>query len=440
VYKLKTILKSWPYLPAIVPFLVLGLLFLGYQVCFQLNLFGLQDAYYHSKYFRPYAELKQEQQSNQVVQLKDNRILLPNNNSIGTEIFNPYTKSSEMIPSWDSINVNAQTPLLTLLADGNVLATNGYGRGDIGCHPPNDHASANQRFCDPHKTPLVDIRHKKNRWIPFPVPKMEGHSITVLPDGQLLIIGGNYFLPGMNHYAQYPEGKPYFKNNIILYNPKTYESKAIGHLQVARTAHHAELYNDHEVLVFGGMLFYGWTTQDIGWNASRMLTSVEAVNFKTGQSRIIGNSNYPVAGGQIFRINKDHFLLHASTIQDGYRISEIFDASAGKTIALIKAPPATAKDIIDTYGRDDVPACTWIPKKKLICVGRHAVRLLDPAKRTDTFLDYMHLTTTYTTPIYVSNVGLLIFGSRQWFPGTPQTTVQIFNYDRYLKDTTHQFK
>lgn len=242
-------------------------------LAFQLNCFGVQDAYYGSKYFRPFARLKQQMQYNQAVQLNDGRIFLPNWKH--SEIFDPKTKKSILVAGME---ISPSAPNLLVLKDGNVLFTNGPSSGSATtCYDP--------KLCQyiGRNTLIFDVSKNQYRWIPFDLAILRRHTATLLPDGKILIVGG----------VQYQNDKgeprlPFFdlKQDIAIYDPKTYKTRFIGKLRVHYFDHEVILLNDHQILVIGGHRFNN--SKDIIVNDwPKLEKSIELVNYKTGISKIL---------------------------------------------------------------------------------------------------------------------------------------------------------
>jgi hypothetical protein len=94
-----------------------------------------------------------------------------------------------------------------------------------------------------------------------------GHTATLLPNGQLLVAGG--------------ENATGFLNSAELYNPSTGQWMMTGSMITPRINHRAILLQNGEVLVCGGD------------NATGSLASAELYNFSTGQWRSSGSMTIP---------------------------------------------------------------------------------------------------------------------------------------------------
>lgn len=110
-----------------------------------------------------------------------------------------------------------------------------------------------------------------------------GHTATLLPNGEVLIVGGEDI-----------------NNNILasaeLYNPTTGTFSATGSLNTAREFHTATLLNNGEVLIAGGS------------NFTSSLTSGELYNPATGTFSYTGSGNPQQARAQYFSIMEPYCL------------------------------------------------------------------------------------------------------------------------------------
>jgi len=403
-------------------FLSAALVFSG-CFCIYYNIAGAQDLYYGSKYFRPYAQLKQEMREKQIIELKDHRILLLNHDH--SELFDPYTKTSELLPGWGSINIFAQVITMTSLQDGNVLITKGPERGNLTCEKRNQGKS----ICPQYAVPVFDVKQKKIIWFPFVLADIEKHTINTLPDGNLLIVGGMLVESGRAGYVSLPNGQSYFENNISIYNPKNHTLRSIGHLKVPRAYHKTLLLNDKEALVFGGCELSGDRLQDLAAPYNSKLHSVELVNLETGNSEIIGRIESE-AKSRIIRIDDDRFLLPQAGIQNGYIFTEVFNYRHPMQPVLIKVP------ILDKYMTS---SCVLLPNKEILCLGEKAASIINiQTMEIKSLGDFTNTPLLNVKPIYIPHVGILVFGTRRYIDlrkDNSYRSIQIFNYERYLQDT-----
>ena len=161
------------------------------------------------------------------VVLKDGRVLIAGgyNQAEGlasSEVFDPsvnrWMRTSSMVRKTFANSA-------TVLADGSVLFTGGFGmsRAKGGIVPGSE-------VFDP----------KSNEWrkAPDTVHGRMGHTITLLPDGRVITIGGST-AGGPVNSAEYME-------------PETWQWSEITPMSVKRSQHTATLLNDGRILVAGG--------------------------------------------------------------------------------------------------------------------------------------------------------------------------------------------
>jgi hypothetical protein len=396
----------------------------GY-VSFWLNLFGIQDCYYGSRYFRPYAELKQEPWFNQIVQMADGKILL-----IGpkqSEIFDPKTKRSEMVPGLDSVKAFGHYWNLLPLSNGDVLITQmdplSYSDGDISCDKPDALVGRNPLYCPRNKTLLFNNKKKKLEWVPFRLRDLIGHTATELPDGKVLLVGGRLAPPyGKKAYLYSPP--PGQGKNIVIYSPQTGRDKLIGYLIVPRKNHTTVLADKTHVLVFGGHKTVDDLFKDAMLHGDEFVTEIELIDLVTGKSKVIGKIK---GGGDAIPLGNGKFLLPWCRWSHGYIESAIFDLNHPNSPIWIRGNPP--ENHMEANGQ-----CVRMPNQRFICPAGKEVRELDPIHLTDRPLDQlMTPMLSHSIAIDVPKVGLLVFGhSRNLFKKV--RTVQRFDYARYLRD------
>jgi len=97
----------------------------------------------------------------------------------------------------------------------------------------------------------------------------QGHTATMLPNGQVLVVGG--------------ENATGFLDSAELYNPSTGQWAITGRMTTPRINHKAVPLQNGEVLVCGGD------------NSTGSLSSAELYNFSTGQWKATGSMTIPRA-------------------------------------------------------------------------------------------------------------------------------------------------
>jgi Kelch motif len=147
--------------------------------------------------------------------------------------------SSIAVPTTDSwiVTGNLQVRRVegraaTLLADGRVLVAG--GNGDI-----------NEK--DPAFTDTEIYAPDRGAWIKtgqMIFARYSGHSMTLLPDGKVLVAGGSAY--------QRAGSGPYPRGDAELYDPTTGTWAETGAMALARSHHSAVLLRDRRVLVVGG--------------------------------------------------------------------------------------------------------------------------------------------------------------------------------------------
>jgi N-acetylneuraminic acid mutarotase len=119
----------------------------------------------------------------------------------------------------------------TLLPDGRVLVVGGFGAGGFG---------------PAASTPAELFNPATGQWTPTaPLPLNEGrahHSATLLPNGQVLVVGGEVGF----------SGNATLRSSAFIFDPATGNWTPTGNLNAARSRHTATLLPNGKVLVTGG--------------------------------------------------------------------------------------------------------------------------------------------------------------------------------------------
>lgn len=356
--------------------------------------------------FQVFSQLKQEQWKNQVIKLQDERILLINNRR--SEIFNPYTNTSEFMDGWSSINVFTQNPQFTVLLNGDIFVTKGSDLGAFTCTDRNQQLRG-EKVCPKNKTPLIEPIKKKIRWVSYPLAGLEGQSVTLLPDGNLLIIGGLYKNSYNSNNDNLTFNKSYFKQNISIYNPKTFQLRVLGHTSIARQNHKTVIISNQEALIIGGHIISGDYYKDSDRLNSR-INSIELLNYKTGKTQIIGTLKYWADyKSEIIQLSKNNYLVCLTQYSKKYNkvISEVFHLNNPESTTLIEGVAKTSSEV--AY------KCISTRDKKALCFGSKVVRLINPIQKTDEIIArYEGEPLAYIMPFDINNIGLLIFGSKRF--------------------------
>lgn len=382
---------------------------------FQMNWFGVQDAYYGSKYFRPYAHLKQEMRDNQAVQLNDGRIFLPHSKQ--SEIFDPKAKTSILVEGFQFL---PQSPSLLSLKEDKVLFINGPSGGDqvVSCFNINSCPYKNKN------TLLFDVKKYNYKWIPYELASVVGQSTSILEDGKVLIIGGVQ-VRDENGNISLPFYK--FKKDIAIYDPKTYKTKFIGKLKIHRFDHEAVLLNDHEVLVIGG---YKLVNPKAIQTHERQIyeKSIEIVNLKTGTSEILVHES----GRNALLLNNNKLLIPWSFIDYNQLQAKVIDLRT-RRISTIN------KKLMPSFDYEGFGDCFLLLNNHAICPATTQVREFDPIhlKMTVNFDKIIGKRLSGKRLFYTPESGYFLVGHARYI-NESALMVQKFDYERYLKDLSKE--
>jgi len=171
---------------------------------------------------------------------------------------------------------------LTLLPNGKVLATGGFGT---------NHALATAELYEPATdswTPTGSLQTPRG-W----------HSATLLPNGKVLVAGGTDLLPAENSTPIDPT-----LTSAEIYDPATGIWTPTGSMSLPRSVHTATLLPSGKVLVAGGVSYFGGvfpTTAELydpatgKWSPTLPLVSGRRDHFaallSTGKVLVAGGSN-----------------------------------------------------------------------------------------------------------------------------------------------------
>jgi N-acetylneuraminic acid mutarotase len=166
----------------------------------------------------------------------------------------------------------------TLLPDGRVLVAGGQ-QGDAA----SEVALATAELYDPRTgtwTATGDLVEGRSR-----------HTATLLPNGTVLIVGGNHGV--VDDYARLSSAE--------LYDPDTGTWTAAGEMNVRRSGHSATLLPDGTVLVAGGVEGFdeAWASSELYDPATRTWTATGAMTVPrlAHTATLLPNGTVLVAGG-----------------------------------------------------------------------------------------------------------------------------------------------
>jgi N-acetylneuraminic acid mutarotase len=178
------------------------------------------------------------------------------------ELYDPRTGNWTITGSMNQARLQNTA---TLLRDGRVLVAGGCDSPDGNCSS----LTASAELYDPHTGTwtLTGSMHTL-RW---------AHTATLLPDGRVLVAGGaaadcfNVTCTDVQASAE-------------LYNPRTGKWTLTGSMHQARTRHSATLLPDGQVLVVGGAV-----DTTAGGTTFKLLAGAELYNPQTGKWTVTGS-------------------------------------------------------------------------------------------------------------------------------------------------------
>lgn len=210
----------------------------------------------------------------------------------------------------------------------------------------------------PPATPVVDVEPQWE-WIgtgPMVAPRGEGHTVTLLGDGRVLVAGGNASGIGLTAGAE-------------LYDPETGTWRATRDMLVARFDHSATLLPDGRVLVAGGTQpasggvfatseLYDPETET--WSASNLMNEARTGHTAT----LLPDGRVLIAGGRGW-ISED-----GGWDMGDLASAEVYDPTTG-----------TWSRTTDMAEARDVSTATLLLDGRVLIVGQSA-QLYDPASAT----------------------------------------------------------
>ena len=133
----------------------------------------------------------------------------------------------------------------------------------------------------------------------------QGHTATMLPNGQVLVVGG--------------ENATGFLDSAELYNPSTGQWAITGRMTTPRINHKAVPLQNGEVLVCGGN------------NSTGSLSSAELYNFSTGQWKATGSMTIPRALHGATLLHNGQVLVAGGSNSTGSsgNTTELYDPNTG---------------------------------------------------------------------------------------------------------------
>lgn len=151
------------------------------------------------------------------------------------EIYDPISQNWNIV---SSLNEKRAFHKAVLMNDGKVLVTGGnnyqYSTSN------NESNTATSEIYDPITdawmiaTPMNSARN--------------GHTMTVLPNGQVLAIGGHGYIQSFEVF--YPAAKA--EKSCEIYDPETNKWRFVAEMSIARSGHTTNLNNSGQLIVIGG--------------------------------------------------------------------------------------------------------------------------------------------------------------------------------------------
>jgi hypothetical protein len=161
--------------------------------------------------------------------LRDGRVLIAGDLGGAGKTAETFTRRTGFVPLDGELTTGRGMHRATPLADGTVLLTGGF-EGGPGAQPTS--ATEAAEIFDPTNDTFVSVQ-------PLSRPRTF-HTATLLPDGRVLVTGGEDKLNGAPTVS------------VDLFNPSTRTFDPGPDLRVARTRHSAVLLADGRVLIAGG--------------------------------------------------------------------------------------------------------------------------------------------------------------------------------------------
>ncbi|HEY8598583.1 MAG TPA: kelch repeat-containing protein [Thermomicrobiales bacterium] len=353
--------------------------------------------------------------------LPDGRVLIiggersqSNANSLGSaEIYDPRTN---IWSSGPAMNLGRMGHTATPLPTGQVLVVGG------------DTVLPGMPATVTNSVELFDPA--TNSWRPAAAASLgrQHHTATVLPDGRVLIVGGETIDPA--------SGQQRVLASAELYDPRTNSWSRVGDLGRSRVGHTAIVLPDGRVVVSGGETVAADGQRDVtpaveifdpasgAWADTGSLSTGRAGHtanlLPDGRILIVGGQTAATRGGGL-----QFVATRATTVPAAS--AEVFDPQAGtwRPIASLASPRSGH-------------SATLLPSGQLLVVGGYAPNGTTPlgtAERYDPTTNIWSLMNTPTaraehTATLLADGSLLIVG------GKDSPTSYIDQVDRYISRTT----
>jgi N-acetylneuraminic acid mutarotase len=312
----------------------------------------------------------------------------------GTDIYlsscEIYDPTAGTWTTTDSLGIGRYFHTMTLLKDGRVLVAGGA------------YASGNT-FVQLNTCEIYDpVSGRWSETNPMNYAR-SGHTATLLPDGRVLVVGGNL--------STSPTSDTYL-NSAEIYDPTTSKWSIADSMSVPRSGHSATLLPNGTVLVAGG--HYA-----IAYPNIVDLSSCEIYNPSTSYWSTTDSMAVPHTGQAVVPLLDGRVLLAGGE----YRVNdcEIFNPQVmewSETDSLLT-------------GRDS-HSLTLLPNGKVLAVGVQSpstiCEVYNPAKASWTYTDSLPYDISDHGAVLLNNGEVLISGGYSYREGGYLSNCLLFNY------------
>jgi hypothetical protein len=298
--------------------------------------------------------------------------------------------------TWSSLNASVAT---TADSSGLIRAV-GQGQTTIQAVFGSVSASANLTVTGPT---FIQVGN--------PIQTRFSHTATLLPNGKVLIVGGEHCQNGCDAIA-----------SAELYDPATQTFSATGSLQTARMEHTATLLANGKVLIAGGMYFTA--------NGPGTLASAELYDPATGTFTYTGSMVQQAAGNAAIALNDGKVLMLGGSYLiigggGGPSAPQIYDPATGLF--------SSTTGSLNTVNRFS-PTLTLLNDGTVLVTGGsdNTAEIYDPTNGTFAYTGSLNKTRSGTATLLTNNNVLMAGGyncSSDCAPAGPQAEI----YDSVAK-------
>jgi hypothetical protein len=264
----------------------------------------------------------------------------------------------------------------TLLTNGRVLITGGYSV------PPPISGWATAELYDPSTGTFTAAGEM--------TASRFGHTATLLPDGKVLITGGD---SDVNSFGGAQAGAE-------LYDPSTGTFTATGKMTVARSWHTATLLNNGKVLIAGG-------------SRNRPLNSAELYDPSTGAFTATGEMSISQGNHKATLLSNGKVLIESSYGSgddvDSPGGNELYDPETG----VFRPTAGKARPWLFPVTASLLTTGKVLVTEQYSCDGSDLAELYDPSAETSTATGSMTKARGYSTATLLPDGKVLVAG-RDW--------------------------